>query len=139
MPALQDVAHFIGADVFAELAHQPVHGQPDGRWRRDGLALIRQAADQADAGREFLQQFDGARQAAHGVGRILRFFEAHGGVGAQLQRGGSAAYAGGVEAGAFEHDARGAVGDGAVHAADHAGERDGALRVGDHQVRRARA
>ena len=67
----------------------------------EDLSLVRQAAHQANARREFLQQFDGARQAAHGVGRVLRFFEAHGGVGAQLQRGGSLAHAGGVEASRF--------------------------------------
>ena len=40
----------------------------------------------------------------------------------------------GLEVGAFEHHARGLVADGAVRAADHAGQRDGAAGVGDHQV-----
>ena len=132
--ALQDIAHFIGADGLAELAHQPVHGQQDGRRRWDGLALVREAADQADAGREFLQQLDGSRQAAHGVGRVLRLFEAHGSVGAEFQRRGSTAHTGGIEAGAFEYDAGSARGDGAIHSADHAGERDCAFSVGDHKV-----
>ena len=36
--------------------------------------------------------------------------------------------------GALQHDAFRIRADGAVQAADHAGKRDGAFRIGDHQV-----
>ena len=39
-----------------------------------------------------------------------------------------------LEVGALQNHARGPVADGAVAAADHAGQRDGAGRIGDHQV-----
>ncbi len=63
------------------------------RWARRGnlLARVRHAAHDADARRDFLQQLDGARDSANRIGRVLRFLEAHGRVGAQLDRGGSLA------------------------------------------------
>ena len=104
------------------------------RRRGDLLLLVGHAAHQADAGRDLAQQLDGARQAAHRVGRVLRLFEAHGGVGAQLDGGRGLADRGRLEVGALQHHARGLLADGAVHAADHAGQRDGAGGIGDHQV-----
>ena len=56
---------------------------------------------------KLLQQFDGAGQSADGVFRVLRFFEAHGGVSAQPDGGGSAADAGRLEVRALQHDACG--------------------------------
>src|SRR6185437_13198931 len=89
-----------------------------------------------NAGRDLAQQFDGAGESAHGIGRVLRLFEPHGGVGAQLDGGGGAANAGSVEIRAFEHHAGGAIADGAMRAADHSGQRDGAASIGNHQVGR---
>ena len=98
--------------------------------------VIRQAAHQPDAGRDFLQQSERPLQAADGVHRILRFFEAHGGVGAELEPRRSLADAGRVEIRAFEDDPRGGIRNRAVRAADDAGDGDGPARIGDHQIRR---
>ena len=133
----QDVPHFMGSNVLADLAHQPAHGQQNRRRRRNGLAPIGEAAHQADARRDFPQQLDGARQAAHGIRRVLGFLEAHRSVGAQLQCGRRAPHTRGVEARAFQDDAGSARGDGAILAADHAGQGDRAIGIGNRQVRPA--
>ena len=114
-------------------------GRSMGGGRRDFLLPVGHAAHHADAGRELAQQFDGARQAADRIGRVLRLLEAHGSVGAQLDGRRRLADARRLEVGALQHHARGLFADGAVAAADHSGQRDGAGRIGDHQVRRNRA
>ena len=126
----------LGGTARPQLAIEPVERQFDRRRLGDRPVGIRHAADKPDAGRNFLQQLQCAPQPAQSIHRILRFFEAHGSVGAELQSRRCLANAGCVEARAFEHDARGRLRNGAVRAADHSGERDRALGIGDHQVRR---
>src|ERR1019366_7717407 len=133
--ALQNTPHLSRFDGAPQLALQPRQREFD-RARRGHLAHpIGQTAHQPDAGRNLSQQFDGAGQAAYRVHRILRLFETHAGVGAQLDRRRSPANRRRLEIGAFQHHARGLGADRAIAAADHAGQRDGARRIRDHQVR----
>ena len=61
----------------------------EGDWRGSGdrPADVGKPAHQPDAGRNLRQQLECPRQPAHRIVRILRFFEAHGRVGTQFQRG----------------------------------------------------
>ena len=123
-------------DRAAELAIEPIEREHNRARHRQRTIVIGQAAHQPDAGRDFLQQSKRALQAADGVHRILRFFEAHGGVGAELEPRGSLADAGSIEIRAFEDDPRGGIGNRAVRAADDAGDGDRPAGIGNHEVRR---
>ncbi len=101
---------------------------------RDLPFLIAQTASQARPGREFPHQLDCACQAADGVHGILRFLEAHGGVGAQLDVRRCAPYAGCLKVRALEDDVGGPGGNRATEPADHAGDSNRTGAVGNHQV-----
>ena len=125
-----------GSSNAAEFAGEPVEIERRRRRLAEFGVIVGKTADQAHAGREQRQKFDGAGQGADGVVRILRFFETHGCVGAEFEGDRGFADAGGVEIGAFENDGSGGVRNGAVAAADDSGDGDGAGGIGNDQVRR---
>jgi hypothetical protein len=89
LEAFENAADFRRLDGAAQLAGQPVEVELDGR-RRGQFFL-------AGCRRDFSGSSSIARASARtGVVRVLRLFEAHGGVGAQLQRGRGLADAGGA-------------------------------------------
>ncbi len=132
----QNPADLGGGHLASQLAVQPVERQIDRSGGRECRAGIGHSADHANPGRELLHQGYGPGEPAQGIGWILRFFKALGGVRPEADRGGGLAHAGGVEVRAFEDDARGGRGNRALHAADDSRDRDGAGGVGDHQVGR---
>ena len=131
----ENPAHFLGRDGTAELAIEPVNGEQQPGAALAAADIIRRAADQPDAGRDFLKQSKRALKAADGVHRVLGFFEAHGGVGAELEARRRFANTGRVEIGAFENNPRGGIRNRAVRAADDAGDGDGPARICDHEIR----
>ena len=93
-----------GIEDAAEFAGQPVEIEVDRCRGCEGGVLVGEAPNEANAGGDYRQEFKCPGQGADRVVRVLRFFEAHGGVGAEFLFQPCLANAGGVEIGALEDD-----------------------------------